>query len=352
MTGIYVHIPFCMKKCNYCSFNSYEGMLGFEKAYVERVIAEIKSYKREKADTVYFGGGTPSLLKSESLLAILNEIKKQFDLSVESEITIEVNPGTCGKEKLSALFEGGFNRISFGFQSFKNSELSALGRVHTAEDNEKAFADAKAAGFKNISADIMFALPHQSISDFEENIDCMLSLSPEHFSAYSLSIDEGTPFFKMADILQLPEENTEREMYYLLCQKLEKAGYEHYEISNFAKEGFRARHNTKYWLGMPYIGLGAGAHSYHGNFRYSNVCGIEEYIKSEDAKQFSEYIDEQEKKRERYMLALRMADGIEKDENPKIYELIKKGLLEDMGGRVRLTKRGIDISNYVFSELI
>lgn len=352
MLGVYIHIPFCIKKCNYCSFCSYEGALQYEELYVERVIKEIKSYEKDKIDTVYFGGGTPSLLKSESLLKILLTVYEQFEVSKNAEITLEANPKTADREKFKRLFEGGFNRISFGFQSFKDSELEALGRVHKSCDNEKAFLDAREAGFKNISADIMFALPNQSLKDFEENIDKMLSLSPEHFSAYSLSIDEGTFFFEMADTLSLPGEDLEREMYYLLCEKLKSAGYEHYEISNFAKEGMRARHNTKYWLGEPYIGIGAGAHSYYKDKRYANICDIKEYIQKENVTEFCEYIDEDEKNREQYMLQLRMSDGIEKEENPKIDALIEKGLLEEVNGRIRLTKRGIDISNYVFSELM
>ena len=352
MTGIYVHIPFCIKKCNYCSFNSFDNILSLQDEYVKRVIEEIRTYPCEEVDSVYFGGGTPSLLKTDNLLKIFDVIQNHFNVSASSEITIEVNPKTADKGKFSVLRKCGFNRISMGFQSFIDSELSCLGRVHSADDNKKAFYDAREAGFENISADIMFALPSQSIKDFEKSVNEMLSLSPEHFSAYSLSIDQGTHFYKIRETLNLPDEDEERRMYHFLCEKLFCAGYEHYEISNFAKAGFRAKHNTKYWLQEPYIGIGAGAHSYYGDKRYSNICDINKYIKSNTPKEFEEYISADERKRERYMLRLRMMDGIEKEESEKIQKLVSEGLLEEVGGRIRLTKRGIDISNYVFSELI
>lgn len=344
MLGIYIHIPFCIKKCNYCSFASFEGSLKYEDEYTKKVIEEIYSFEGEAVDTVYFGGGTPSLLKEENLIKMLNAVRDNFDLQKGSEITFELNPKTADIKKLSALKRAGFNRISMGFQSFCDSELEILGRVHTAADSKKAFFDAREAGFENISADIMFAIPNQSMKSLEKTLDEMLSLSPEHFSAYSLSVDEGTPFYHMD--LNLPDEDTEREMYYFICDALKAAGYEHYEISNFAKEGYVSRHNSKYWLGDDYIGFGMGAHSYYKNWRYSNEGGILDYSKGK-----MEFINEAEKKREYYMLRLRMMAGIEKEDNPKIYELIKKGLLKEEGGRISLTKRGIDVSNYVFAEL-
>lgn len=344
MLGIYIHIPFCIKKCNYCSFSSFEGKLALEDEYTERVIKEINSYEDEKVDTVYFGGGTPSLLKEDNLIKILNAVENRFSLQRGSEITFELNPKTADFKKLSALKRAGFNRISMGFQSFCDSELEILGRVHNSYDSKKAFLDARQAGFENISADIMFAIPNQNMKSLEKTLSEMLSLSPEHFSAYSLSVDEGTPFYDMD--LELPDEDMEREMYYLICDTFKAAGYEHYEISNFAKKGYASRHNSKYWLGDDYIGIGFGAHSYYKNWRYSNEGGILDYSKGE-----MEFIDEAEKKREYYMLRLRMMAGIEKEDNPKIDALIKKGLLKEENGRICLTKRGIDVSNYVFAEL-
>jgi len=352
MTGIYIHIPFCIRKCNYCSFNSFGNMLQYEDEYVKRVIKEIKSYESEMADTVYFGGGTPSLLKTENLLKMLSAVRERFSLSADSEITLEANPKTADREKFKALFDSGFNRISFGFQSFIEEELKTLGRVHSADDNKKAFSDARNAGFKNISADIMFALPNQNMEKFDKSIDEMLLLSPEHFSAYSLSIDEGTHFYEISDTLILPDEDVEREMYHHLAGRLKAAGYEHYEISNFARKNRRSCHNTKYWTGEDYIGIGAGAHSYHKDYRYNNISDVQEYIKKSDVRENIQYIDENEKKRERYMLSLRMLDGIEDEDNPKFEKLINAGLLKRENGRISLTEKGIDISNYVFSELI
>lgn len=323
-----------------------------EDEYVKRVIKEIESYESEKVDTVYFGGGTPSLLKTDNLLKILSAVGERFSLSADSEITLEANPKTADGEKFKALCSGGFNRISFGFQSFIDEELKMLGRVHSADDNKKAFSDARSAGFKNISADIMFALPDQNMEKFDKSIDEMLSLSLEHFSAYSLSIDEGTHFYKISDTLALPDEDEEREMYHHLAGRLKAAGYEHYEISNFAKENMRSRHNSKYWTGEDYIGIGAGAHSYYKNYRYNNINDVSEYINKGYVRENDEYIDEEEKKREKYMLSLRMLDGIEEEENPKLEKLIKAGLLKKENGRISLTEKGIDISNYVFSELI
>jgi len=348
MTGVYIHIPFCIKKCNYCSFASFEGSLKYEEEYTKRVIEEIYSFEGEAIDTVYFGGGTPSLLKEENLIKILDAVGDNFTLQKNSEITLELNPKTCDKKKLKALKSAGFNRISMGFQSFSDKELLLLGRVHTAADSKKAFFEAREAGFQNISADIMFAIPNQNVESLEKTLDEMLSLSPEHFSAYSLSVEEGTPFYNMD--LNLPDEDTEREMYYLICDTLKAAGYGHYEISNFAKEGYASRHNSKYWLGDDYIGIGAGAHSYYKDYRFSNSPDLLEYLAGK-GRSDKEFIDEAEKKREYYMLRLRMMEGIKKDNNPKIYELIKKGLLKEEGGRISLTKRGIDVSNYVFAEL-
>ena len=262
----------------------------------------------------------------------------------DSEITFELNPKTADLRKLSALRNAGFNRVSMGFQSFIDDELALLGRAHNAADSKKAFHDAREAGFENISADIMFAIPNQNMKSLEISVDEMLSLSPEHFSAYSLSVDEGTPFYDM-DLL-LPSEDEEREMYYFVCDSFEKAGYGHYEISNFAKPDFASRHNSKYWLGDDYIGIGMGAHSYYKNYRYFNEGGILDYKRSE-----KEFIDEAEKKNEYYMLRLRMMAGIEKEDNPKIDKLLEKGLLKEENGRICLTKRGIDVSNYVFAEL-
>lgn len=350
MTGIYVHIPFCVRKCNYCAFYSETGAEKYEKAYAEGIVREAEKYDGEKADTLYFGGGTPSALGEDTLIYILNGIKKHIELARDSEITIEANPKTVTREKLSSLFEAGFNRISLGFQSFSDRELELLGRIHNSEDNKSALKAAREAGFKNISGDIMTAVPGQTAESLKETIKTMCAMELSHISAYSLSIEKGTPFYESKP--SLPDEDTEREMYYMLCDMLEAAGYEHYEISNFAKAGAVSRHNTKYWTGEPYIGLGAAAHSYYKDERYGNVSSIKEYTEKDETEEFREYIDENERKKERIMLGLRLKRGIPYEKNPKTDRFIKEGFMELCGENVRLTRRGTDISNYIFSELI
>lgn len=350
MTGVYIHVPFCVKKCAYCSFYSESGAEKFEGAYVKKVVREAEKYNGETADTLYFGGGTPSALSADALIFMLRGIKRFIKFSDDSEITIEANPKTVTEEKLKKLFDAGFNRISFGFQSFSDDELKFLGRIHSADDNKKALAAAHAAGFKNISGDIMTAIPLQTMNSLKKTINTMCALELSHISAYSLSVEKGTPFYEAE--LSLPDEDTEREMYYTLCDMLENAGYEHYEISNFAKDGAVSRHNTKYWTGEPYIGLGAAAHSYYKNERYCNISSIKGYTEKEETEEFREYIDENEKKKERVMLGLRLKSGIPYEKNPKTDKFIEQGFMQRCGENVRLTRRGIDISNYIFSELI
>lgn len=352
MAGVYVHIPFCASKCLYCSFNSYVGKLHLAEEYVEKVISEIKTYKELEVDTVYFGGGTPTVLKSYLLIKILDTVKDFCTLSKNSEITIEANPGTCDQSMLYDLKKAGFNRLSLGLQSMNDGELSALGRIHTSEQGIKAVKLAQDLGFENISGDIMTAIPNQTIESLSETINVMISLGLKHISAYSLSIEEGTPFFKQAKHLNLPSEDLEREMYYFITDRLSKAGFNHYEISNYAKKGFESRHNTAYWTGNDYVGVGAGAHSLYKNKRFSNVCHIDEYIYSKDIISESYFMDDNERKKEYYMLGLRQIKGVRDDGNPKVNKLIEDGLLVRENGNVRLTRRGIDVSNYVFMELM
>lgn len=352
MAGLYVHIPFCKKKCEYCSFNSYAQMEEQFYSYTQRLIKEIRTYEKQTVETVYFGGGTPSVFPKEYLIQILEEIKSRFNLLENAEITIEINPKTVTSEGLKSLRQGGFNRVSIGIQSFNDGELLQLGRIHTASDAEEVFMWCRDAHFDNISIDLMSAIPSQTLTSLEKNLDRAIELAPEHISAYSLSIEENTPFFDKRDSLDLADEDTEREMYYLVCDKLTGAGYEHYEISNFAVSGYRARHNTGYWTGAEYIGIGAGAHSYYKGCRYSNIGQVSAYIKNEDIVTHGQVIDEKEAVNEHYILGLRLLEGIEDDGNPKLTELAEKGLLEKVDGRVRLTRRGIDLSNYVFSDLI
>lgn len=352
MAGVYVHIPFCVKKCSYCGFNSYERKLSVAEEYIKKVVSEIKTYKGFEADTIYFGGGTPTVLESSQIIIILDAVTKNCNILNNAEITIEANPGTCDYNKLNNLKTAGFNRISFGLQSMNDNELVALGRIHTAKEGIEAVKTAQKVGFINISGDIMTAIPRQTIKSLRETVDIMTELGLKHISSYSLTVEEGTPFHQMTDKLCLPDEDTEREMYYAVKDMLESFGFKHYEISNFAREGFESRHNTGYWTGCDYIGIGAGAHSLYKNKRFSNVCNLNEYIYNNDT--IAEVCDmnETERKKEYYMLGLRQMCGVRDDGNPKIDDLINKGLLVRENNMVRLTQRGIDVSNFVFSELM
>ena len=330
MAGVYVHIPFCVKKCSYCGFNSYERKLSVAEEYIKKVVSEIKTYKGFEADTIYFGGGTPTVLESSQIIIILDAVTKNCNILNNAEITIEANPGTCDYNKLNNLKTAGFNRISFGLQSMNDNELVALGRIHTAKEGIEAVKTAQKVGFINISGDIMTAIPRQTIKSLRETVDIMTELGLKHISSYSLTVEEGTPFHQMTDKLCLPDEDTEREMYYTVKDMLENSEFKHYEISNF----------------------GAGAHSLYKNKRFSNVCNLNEYIYNNDT--IAEVCDmnETERKKEYYMLGLRQMCGVRDDGNPKIDDLINKGLLVRENNMVRLTQRGIDVSNFVFSELM
>lgn len=348
MTGVYVHIPFCLRKCLYCSFNSYSGMEEYFDRYADALLREAEKYEKQEAATIYFGGGTPTCLPCGTLIKIIKGVSARFPCS--GEITVEANPATVTKSDLLKLREAGINRISIGIQSFDSGELLALGRLHTPEDAREAVLWAYEAGFRNISGDLMFAIPNQTMESLCNSLKIMCSLPVTHISAYSLSVDDGTPFYDMK--LSLPDEETERQMYYRITEMLGDKGFEHYEISNYAKKGFRSVHNTGYWTGREYIGLGAGAHSYFGGERYSNASDIRQYINNPGEKENVTVIDEAEKRREHYILSLRLLDGTEDIGHKNVPVLIKHGLLERQGSRVRLTKKGIDLANYVFRELM
>ena len=348
MRGIYIHIPFCKSKCPYCSFASYVGKEHLESEYVKRVIKEIISYEKEKIDTVYFGGGTPTCLSLQSLYEILNAIASRFEVLKDSEITLETNPKTTNE--YVKLREMGFNRISFGVQSFNDAELKVLGRIHSAEQASNAIIKAKEAGFNNISADLMLATPFQTAESLEKSVRKMASLPVNHISVYSLSVEEGTPFF--AQELVVPDEDTEREMYWQTVDLLCLLGFEHYEISNFAKDKMYSKHNTKYWLGQEYIGIGAAAHSYYKGVRYANTPIVEDYIKNENTVIEKTIIDQTERAKEYYMLGLRLISGAKEIPHKNMDKMIADGLVERKDGKVKLTRRGLDVSNYVFMNLM
>lgn len=284
MLGIYVHIPFCKQKCLYCDFNSYPNLLGMSSSYTNAVVHEIgNSYKRcEEVDTIYIGGGTPTYLDNREIKRILGVIRENFVITKTCEITIECNPGTVDEKKLNELYGCGINRLSIGCQSADDQILKRLGRVHSFSDFLECVKSARRSGFENISVDLMFGLPGQDREIWLDTLEKVTAQNPEHISAYSLKIEEGTPFFDMynKNKLIVPSDDENREMYDMAVDFLNKSGYSRYEISNFSKKGYESRHNLKYWKRDDYIGFGCGAYSCIGDKRFANIYDIKKYVES------------------------------------------------------------------------
>lgn len=383
--GIYIHLPFCIRKCKYCDFLS--GSYSSENIikYHEALVNEIKNTNiDEPYDTIFIGGGTPSIYPTE----LLKEIIVLFSVKDNMEVTIECNPGTVDLEKLSAYNQMGINRISFGLQSGNNKELKILGRIHTYEEFLESYNNARAAGFKNINIDLMSAIPTQTLESYKETLEKVISLKPEHISSYSLIIEEGTEFFDKYSHggeyeNLLPDEDTEREMYYETKRLLNKAGYKRYEISNYAKREkenyYISRHNEKYWLRENYYGFGLGAASLVNNVRYSNTTDFRKYIeiltKTNETIQLKNYVlsirDSIEKLslnsqiEEFVFLGLRRMEGIDLNKfkkefskdffqiyNDIVTRQLSLGLIKYEKNKIYLTKKGIDLSNTVMAEYI
>ena len=373
--GLYIHIPFCQKKCAYCDFYSLCHIETKEQEYILALCSHIRAekdlYKDCEFDTVYMGGGTPSTLSPESLLTLSNCIKECLNLTQGGEFSLEANPGTLTKEKLLAFKKAGVNRLSIGLQSTSNKELNTLGRIHSLDEFAASYHLARECGFDNISVDVMYGLPEQKIEDFAKTLDQVCDFAPEHISAYCLKIEEDTPFGKMKDTLVLPSEDEEYEMYMLLCDTLEKRGYKQYEISNFAKEGKRSRHNMKYWLSCEYVGFGPSAHSYFNGVRYSYPRNIEKYIseaQSGKVERISEETAEPQLKMEQMdeyvMLKLRLADGVDtkefyqrfgtefEKEYRGVDTFVKSGHMMYDGERYSFTPKGFFVSNYILTNIL
>ena len=379
--GIYVHIPFCAKKCNYCDFYSLASSEDEKIAYIEALKSEIREASKKVSDeyrvyTIYFGGGTPSIIKAYYIKEILEEIRLGFRLYKDDfypEITIECNPKTVDMEKLLMYKEAGINRISLGLQSANNDELKLLGRIHTFEDFLDSYDMVRKSGFTNVNIDLMSAIPNQKISIYERSLDELIKLNPEHISSYSLIIEEGTPFYKKYAekapfVKDLPSEDEDRAMYELTLTRLAKAGYKRYEISNYAKDGYYSRHNTSYWERVPYLGFGVGASSLFEGERYDNVANLKEYIKNagiSDVRQNITKLSLKDEMSEFMFLGLRLIDGISKQVFTKKFtftveeifgDVVKKHinneLLIDYGDFLKLSDRGLDISNYVLSDFL
>lgn len=379
---LYIHIPFCMKKCEYCDFLSMVSGENEKRTYVDALCREIAYYGKmhgtERIDTIYIGGGTPSVLGADALVRILECVKEKFYVNPHAEVTIELNPATIEKEGLHKLEKNGVNRLSIGVQSADNTELKLLGRIHTYEDFLRVYHDARDVGFRNINVDLMSSLPGQSVENYERNLDEIIKLQPEHISSYSLILEEKTPFFGLyGDHPELlPTEEEDREMYRLTKAKLEAAGYERYEISNYARPGFESKHNSGYWKRIPYLGMGLGASSFMNHARWKNVSNLKEYLQiwencfKEPCIEEREELTLQDEMAEYMYLGLRMKEGVTVKEFEEafhkpfhaVYGNVVSGLERDglltidgRGGeneRVYLTEFGIDVSNYVFEKFI
>lgn len=368
--SLYIHIPFCKSKCKYCDFTSFSSMEAYSKAYIKALCKEILSYKEYTFETIFIGGGTPTYLSLEDLSLLLQTIAL-LKKSTDCEITIECNPGTIDYIKAKLIYDMGVNRVSIGLQSTKDEILKSLGRIHNYEKFLETFNTLRAIGFKNINIDIMFGLPSQKLSDYLDTLEKVVSLNPEHISNYSLIVEENTPFYTMLEegTLALPSEEEEEEMNKASEEILEKYGYKKYEISNYAREGYRCRHNIVYWRLLEYIGCGVAAHSYIGGKRFSEVCDVIEYIKlREEGKSTIEsyHINSLEDQIEEYMfMGLRMIEGVSMSEFNKrfgfdIFKIYKKviehyinlDLLRISGDYLALTKRGLQLSNVVMSDFI
>ena len=370
--GIYVHIPFCKRKCAYCDFISFSGKARLIEKYVEALKREINKCKIGKEDymvkTIYFGGGTPSFIESKYIVEILEAIKEKFNITKNAEITLEINPGTVTEEKLKDYYEVGINRISFGLQSTNSQLLKLVGRIHSYSSFLEGYNLAKKTGFKNINVDLMIGLPVQTLKDVQKDLSRIIELNPEHISVYSLIVEEGTRIEEKIKNkeLYLPSEKLERKMYWEVKKKLEEAGYIHYEISNFAKAGYESKHNLSCWNQEEYLGFGLAAHSYFNNVRYSNTDDFEEYFDwPENSKIIHERQTDEDKQKEFMLLGLRKIEGVAISdfknkfiENPiylyreTLNKLVTQGLIEVDIDSIKLTNRGIDLANLVWEEFV
>lgn len=375
--ALYIHIPFCTNKCFYCDFNSYVAAGQPIDAYLDALENEMRltvaELPPETIDTVFVGGGTPTVLTPAQMSRFLTSVRKYFPLSPNVEFTMEANPGTTDMEKLAAMLEGGVNRISFGAQTFDNSLLAAIGRIHEAQDVIQSIANAKAAGFTNLSIDLMFGLPNQTLQQLKDSVSIALQLDLPHYSLYGLKVEENTLFHRLyqRDELPLPEEDDELAMYEHLMERLSEAGYRHYEISNFARPGYESRHNTTYWRNEPYYGLGAGAHGYAKGLRHINIKGVQPYIDAANkALPLLEHnrVSKEEAMGDFMMVGLRLQDGVKQLDFSHQFGDIKleevfgsalerlqaQGLLEKQAEPIgyRLTPKGVIFGNEVFGAFI
>lgn len=368
---LYIHIPFCVKKCAYCDFLSGPASLETRREYVQLLCEEIRTAKAYsqgyEVTTIFFGGGTPSILTGEQVTKIMKTVRETFLIRKNAEITLEMNPGTVTEEKLMAYKVAGINRLSIGLQSVHNEELQMLGRIHTFEEFMETYRMARMIGFENINVDLISAIPGQTVASWEETLKTVIALEPEHISAYSLIVEPGTLFYeKYGESGEgLPSEEEEREIYWRTKQIMEEAGHHRYEISNYAKRGRECEHNKGYWKRTPYLGFGIGAATLFEEKRYSNSEEMERWKVTFEEKFSGEALSQKEQMEEFLFLGLRMMEGISKLEfaehfhknieeiyGKQMEKLVQLDLLENCEERLRLTDKGIDVSNMVFVEFM
>ena len=367
--GLYIHIPFCVKKCEYCDFCSFPiKNVDWKQKYINKLCEEVLEYKDQNffVDSIFFGGGTPSLLSFEEIDRIFLCINNAFSVLPNSEITFEINPGTVNADKLNYLAGKGVNRISIGLQSIHENEMKILGRIHNYEDFLNAYRWSREAGIDNINVDLMYGIPTQTEASFKQTVNAVTSLKPDHISLYGLILEEGTPFFEKQDCLDLPDIDEECDMYYMAASLLNQNDYNHYEISNYARNGFECKHNLKYWHCEEYIGVGVAAYSYINGCRYGNSRDINEYLSLGKVKyDYLERVDIESKAYDYVMLRLRLSEGFSLEEYSRnfgldflagreniINRLSIAGLLTINNGRLSLTEKGFYVSNSILTELI
>lgn len=375
--AIYIHIPFCTNKCFYCDFNSYvlkdQPVMDYLRALDREMELTVRATPPGQIKTIFVGGGTPTVLNPQEMDYFLNSIRRHFpNWSSDIEFSMEANPGTTDLEKLSVMKHGGVNRVSFGVQAFQNELLSGIGRIHNTDDVYRSLDNAHKAGLHNLSIDLMFGLPNQTVEMLDHSVTRALELGLPHYSIYSLKVEENTLFHTLfqRNQLPLPNEEDELQMYLLLMERMKGAGYRQYEISNFAKPGYESKHNITYWRNEDYYGLGAGAHGYVGHQRHINIKGVNPYVEAAKEKlprleQFD--VDQAEAMEDFVMVGLRMLDGIRASDfvsqfgadlevvfSKPLGKMLGAGLLErhEDGGGYRLSERGILFGNEVFAEFI
>lgn len=399
---VYIHIPFCQRKCAYCDFLSFPADADMQKKYVKAVLTEIRDFPHDPpagVSSIYIGGGTPSYIYADAIGEILHTVRECFAVDGDAEISMEANPGTVTADRLSLYRQAGVNRLSFGCQSADPAELKELGRIHTWEQFQESFRLARQMGFTNINVDLMSGIPGQTLESWEKSLRLVAEMEPEHISAYSLILEEGTPFYKKyaeqrtildtgvtqaemvekirkrhrseedsanpGDTVWLPDEETERRMYERTAEILSGYGFRQYEISNYAREGYACRHNIGYWTGVPYVGIGLGASSYMGRMRYRNTADMNQYCRDCSLGRKWQALTDKDMMAEFMILGLRLTDGVSEDDfyhhfgkkvdlvyGNVIRHYTELGLLEKNRGRIRLTRRGISLSNTVMADFL